>query len=63
MMCWQGINAAIEAGLTPVKLNMVVLAGINDHEIDDFLAFVRGNRNLVLQLIELMDFNECDRSR
>jgi len=55
----EGINAAVEVGLTPVKLNMVVLAGINDHEIDDFLKFVRGNRNLVLQLIELMDFNEC----
>jgi cyclic pyranopterin phosphate synthase len=55
----EGITAALETGLTPVKLNMVVLAGINDHEIDDFLAFVRGNRNLVLQLIELMHFNEC----
>jgi len=54
-----GITAALETGLTPVKLNMVVLAGINDHEIDDFLTFVRGNRNLVLQLIELMHFNEC----
>jgi cyclic pyranopterin phosphate synthase len=55
----EGITEALETGLTPVKLNMVVLAGINDHEIDDFLAFVRGNRNLVLQLIELMHFNEC----
>ena len=55
----EGITAALKTGLTPVKLNMVVLAGINDHEIDDFLAFVRGNRNLVLQLIELMHFNEC----
>ena len=54
-----GITAALKTGLTPVKLNMVVLAGINDHEIDNFLAFVRGNRNLVLQLIELMHFNEC----
>ena len=55
----EGITEALKTGLTPVKLNMVVLAGINDHEIDDFLAFVRGNRNLVLQLIELMHFNEC----
>lgn len=55
----EGITAALKTGLTPVKLNMVVLAGINDHEIDDFLTFVRGNRNLVLQLIELMHFNEC----
>jgi GTP 3',8-cyclase len=54
-----GIDAALEAELTPVKLNMVVLEGINDHEIDDFLAYVRGNRNLVLQLIELMHFNDC----
>jgi len=55
----EGIRAAIDVGLTPIKLNMVVLAGINDTEIDDFLAFVRGNRNLVLQLIELMHFHDC----
>jgi GTP 3',8-cyclase len=55
-----GISAAVDTGLTPVKLNVVVLKGINDHEIDDFLSFVRGNRNLVLQLIELMHFNACD---
>jgi GTP 3',8-cyclase len=55
-----GIDAALDTGLTPVKLNMVVLKGINDHEIDDFLTYVRGNRNLVLQLIELMNFNDCN---
>jgi len=54
-----GIDVALDCGLTPVKLNMVVLEGVNDHEIDDFLAYVRGNRNLVLQLIELMHFNDC----
>ncbi|MDD1689154.1 MAG: GTP 3',8-cyclase MoaA [Methanoregula sp.] len=56
----EGMKAAIDAGLTPIKINMVVLEGINDHEIDDFLAYIRGNRNLVLQLIELMDFNDCE---
>ena len=55
-----GIEAALDAGLTPVKLNMVVLEGINDNEIDDFLAYVRGNRHLILQLIELMHFNDCN---
>jgi GTP 3',8-cyclase len=55
-----GITAALDAGLTPVKINMVVLEGINDHEIDDFLAYIRNNRNLILQLIELMDFNNCE---
>jgi cyclic pyranopterin phosphate synthase len=54
-----GIDAALDAGLTPVKLNMVVLEDVNDNEIDDFLSYVRGNRNLVLQLIELMHFNDC----
>jgi cyclic pyranopterin phosphate synthase len=54
-----GIAAALDAGLTPIKLNMVVLKGINDHEVDDFLAYVRGNRNLILQLIELMQMNDC----
>jgi len=54
-----GIDAALDAGLTPIKLNMVVLEGINDNEIDDFLAYIRGNRDLVLQLIELMHFNDC----
>jgi cyclic pyranopterin phosphate synthase len=56
----EGMKAAIDAGLTPIKINMVVLEGINDHEIDDFLAYIRGNRNLVLQLIELMNFNDCE---
>lgn len=55
-----GVQAALEAGLTPIKINMVVLKGINDHEIDDFLSYIRGNRDLILQLIELMDFNNCD---
>lgn len=57
---FEGIKTALDAGLTPIKINMVVLKGINDHEIDDFLAYIRGNRDLILQLIELMDFNNCD---
>jgi GTP 3',8-cyclase len=55
----EGIESALDAGLTPVKLNMVLLEGINEDEMDDFLAFVRNNRNLILQLIELMEFNDC----
>lgn len=54
-----GIEAAVDAGLTPVKLNVVILSGINDHEVDDFLSFVRGRRSLVLQLIELLEFRNC----
>lgn len=55
----EGIDAAIEVGLTPVKLNMVLLEGINEDELDDFMAFVRSKRDVILQVIELMEFNEC----
>jgi cyclic pyranopterin phosphate synthase len=51
-----GIDAAIDAGLTPIKLNVVVLKGINEDEVEDFIGFVRNNRDLILQLIELMEF-------
>jgi len=32
---WRGILAAQEAGLAPVKLNVVVMHGVNDDEIGD----------------------------
>jgi cyclic pyranopterin phosphate synthase len=54
-----GIEAALEARLTPIKLNMVILKGINQDEVDAFLRYVRGNRDLILQLIELMEWNTC----
>ncbi len=34
----RGIEAAKTAGLTPVKINMVVMAGVNDDELTDFSA-------------------------
>ncbi|MCD1294841.1 GTP 3',8-cyclase MoaA [Methanocella sp. CWC-04] len=50
-----GISAAIDAGLTPVKINMVYLKDINENEMEDMIDFVR-NKPLVLQVIELMNF-------
>lgn len=53
----EGISAAIDAGLTPIKLNMVLLKGINDERIEDAIHFVSGYEgNVILQLIELMNF-------
>lgn len=52
-----GIDAALAVGLTPVKLNMVILKGINDDEVEEFLSYVRGKKNIILQIIELMDVN------
>lgn len=48
-----GIDAAIGCGLRPVKLNMVVMRGVNDHEIAAMLDFAR-DRDLALRFIETM---------
>jgi GTP 3',8-cyclase len=54
----KGIESAVEAGLTPVKLNMVLLKGINDNEIDSMMEFIRPYKGkVILQLIELMDID------
>ncbi len=50
---WAGIEAALAAGLGPVKLNCVVLAGINDDELLDFAELTR-ERPLHVRFIELM---------
>lgn len=51
----RGIAAAREAGLNPVKINMVVMRGINDDEVVDFAARSRDEGWLV-RFIELMPF-------
>ena len=53
----EGLQAALDAGLTPVKLNVVLLPGFNDDEIEDFFEFARTHENVILQFIELMDVN------
>ncbi len=54
----KGIDSAVEAGLIPVKLNMVLLKGINDDEIDSMMNFIRPYKGkVILQLIELMDID------
>jgi len=46
-----GIKSAVKAGLHPVKVNMVLLKGINDDEITDMIRFTEEN-GLILQIIE-----------
>jgi cyclic pyranopterin phosphate synthase len=50
----QGIAAAEAAGLTPIKINVVVQRGVNDHQILDLLDHFRGSGHIV-RLIEFMD--------
>ncbi len=49
-----GIDAAFEAGLTPVKVNMVVRRGINEASILPMAAWAR-ERGIILRFIEYMD--------
>ncbi len=55
----KGILKSVEIGLNPVKINMVVMKDINEHEIKDMFNFCRDN-NIVLQLIELIESENCD---
>ena len=54
-----GILKSVEVGLYPVKINMVVMKDINEHEIKDMFEFCRDNK-MVLQLIELIESENCD---
>ncbi len=49
----KGIDEAKRAGFHSLKLNMVVMKGINDDEITDFIDFALRNE-LVLRFIEFM---------
>ncbi|MDH5455743.1 MAG: GTP 3',8-cyclase MoaA [Gammaproteobacteria bacterium] len=49
-----GIDAAQEAGLAPIKINVVVQRGVNDHTVLDLLEYFRGSQHVV-RLIEFMD--------
>jgi cyclic pyranopterin phosphate synthase len=49
-----GIDAAASAGLGPIKINMVVKRGVNDHEILPMARRFRGTGHIV-RFIEFMD--------
>ena len=50
----KGIEAAAAAGLAPLKINMVVKRGTNDHQIVDMARHWRGTGHVV-RFIEYMD--------
>jgi cyclic pyranopterin phosphate synthase len=53
----EGIRAAREAGLTPLKINCVLLRGFNDDQIEAFARFAR-QENVVVRFIEFMPLEE-----
>lgn len=52
----KAIDLAIELGLTPLKLNVVLMAGHNDDELLDFVALSR-DRPIDVRFIEYMPFD------
>ncbi len=55
-----GLAAAQAAGFGPVKINMVVVNGVNDDEVETMVEFCR-DRSFVLRLIEPMPIGESGR--
>lgn len=53
-----GIRAAREAGFSPIKLNVVLMGGINDDEICDFVALTE-QEAFEVRFIELMPIGQC----
>lgn len=48
-----GIDAALAAGLDPVKINAVMMRGVNDDELIDFARFGR-KQGVIVRFIEFM---------
>ncbi|HEX8825024.1 MAG TPA: GTP 3',8-cyclase MoaA [Archangium sp.] len=53
----RGIDAAVAAGFTLLKLNVVVMRGVNDAEAADLIAYAH-TRGMVPRFIELMPFGQ-----
>jgi cyclic pyranopterin phosphate synthase len=54
---WAGIMAAAGAGISPVKLNAVIMCGVNDDEIED-LARLTFQFPFHIRFIEVMPFQK-----
>lgn len=52
---WEGIRAAEEVGLTPVKINAVIVRGYNEEDVVD-LARLTYTHNWQVRFIEMMPF-------
>lgn len=55
----EGIKTAVQVGFYPVKLNMLILRGVNDYGVIDMIDFAR-ETGTILQLIELEPININD---
>ncbi len=56
---WEGIMAAREAGFSPIKLNTVVMHGVNDDEIEE-LGKLTYKYPFHIRFIEFMPFQQAE---
>lgn len=56
-----GLESAKEAGFTPIKINMVVMGGVNDDEISAMVEYCAEN-GFILRLIETMPLGRAGSS-
>ncbi len=56
-----GLMAAKSCGFSPIKINMVVMKGVNDDEIEDMVEFCI-EHDFTLRLIETMPMGDTGRS-
>ncbi|MBV7272041.1 GTP 3',8-cyclase MoaA [Clostridiaceae bacterium UIB06] len=54
----EGIEEAKKVGLTPIKLNVVLIGGLNEDEIKDFVNLTK-NENIDVRFIELMPIGQA----
>lgn len=54
----KGIDAAVAVGFAPLKMNVVLIGGLNDNEITDFIDFGE-EKNINVRFIELMPIGLC----
>jgi len=54
----EGIETVLSLGMMPLKLNTVVIGGLNDHEVADF-AKLTIDRNIDVRFIELMPVGQA----
>jgi cyclic pyranopterin phosphate synthase len=54
----RGLKKGKEVGFNPIKLNFVLMKGLNDDELEDLIEFC-GKHSFVLQLIELHEVSDA----
>ena len=56
---WEGLSAVEKLPIRPIKINVVLIRGINDHEIEDFARLAR-TKPFTIRFIEFMPIGADD---